>query len=69
MSTSSDDKDIVVGIDLGTTNSLIAYLDGDTPRVLADEDGNVLVPSVISISDGQPTGHDSAALRESTTRS
>jgi len=55
MSTSSDDRDIVVGIDLGTTNSLVAYLDGDTPRVLADDEGNVLVPSVISISDGQPT--------------
>ncbi len=38
-----------VGIDLGTTNSLVAYMDGDTPRVIPDRNGNTLVPSVISI--------------------
>src|SRR2546426_10632224 len=39
----------VFGIDLGTTNSLIAYLDGDTPRVVLDPDtGSALLPSVAS---------------------
>ena len=39
----------VVGIDLGTTNSLVAYMDGDTPRVIPDEQGRTLLPSVVCI--------------------
>ncbi|HUK57235.1 MAG TPA: molecular chaperone DnaK [Nitrospiria bacterium] len=39
----------IVGIDLGTTNSLVAYMDGKEPRVIADGEGRTLVPSVISI--------------------
>jgi molecular chaperone DnaK (HSP70) len=54
MSTLSDKSDIVVGIDLGTTNSLVAYVDGDRPCVLAGEEGHVLVPSVISFATGVP---------------
>lgn len=39
----------IVGIDLGTTNSLIAYIDGDTPRVIADpQTGEPLLPSIVS---------------------
>jgi Fe-S protein assembly chaperone HscA len=39
----------IVGIDLGTTNSLIAYLDDATPRVIADPaTGHVIVPSVVA---------------------
>jgi Fe-S protein assembly chaperone HscA len=39
----------IVGIDLGTTNSLVAYLDDATPRVIADPaTGRVIVPSVVS---------------------
>jgi molecular chaperone DnaK len=37
----------IVGIDLGTTNSLVAYMDGDTPAVIRDEEGDALVPSVV----------------------
>jgi len=45
----------IVGIDLGTTNSLVAFLDQDAPRVFADpETGSVLVPSVVSF----PAGGD-----------
>ena len=51
MSIPCDGRDIVVGIDLGTTNSLVAYMDGNTPCVLPDDDGNPLVPSVISFAD------------------
>ncbi len=39
----------VVGIDLGTTNSLIAYMEGDSPRVIPGEDGSNLVPSLVAI--------------------
>ncbi len=39
----------IVGIDLGTTNSLVAWLDDATPRVIADPaTGRVIVPSVVS---------------------
>ncbi|MBM3794697.1 MAG: Fe-S protein assembly chaperone HscA [Acidobacteria bacterium] len=40
---------VVVGIDLGTTNSLVAYLDAGAPRVIPGADGDPLVPSVVSI--------------------
>ena len=40
----------VVGIDLGTTNSLVAYVDQGRPAVVRDSDGDALVPSVVSIS-------------------
>ncbi len=37
----------IVGIDLGTTNSLVAIVENGTPRVLPGQDGNKLVPSII----------------------
>ncbi|MCK6554074.1 Fe-S protein assembly chaperone HscA [Candidatus Binatia bacterium] len=41
--------DRIFGIDLGTTNSLIAYSDNGVPRVIADpETGAALLPSVVS---------------------
>ena len=40
----------IVGIDLGTTNSLIAYIDEETPRVIPDANtGSNLLPSVVSV--------------------
>src|SRR4051812_49255160 len=39
----------VVGIDLGTTNSLVAYMEGDRPVVIPGEDGQNLVPSVVAL--------------------
>jgi molecular chaperone DnaK len=44
-------RSIVVGIDLGTTNSLVAYMEGDTPVVIPGEDGERLVPSVVAWTD------------------
>ena len=38
----------VVGIDLGTTNSLIAFMQGDAPAVIPGEDGSPIVPSVVA---------------------
>ena len=42
--------DYIVGIDLGTTNSLVAYMQGDAPIVIPGEDGLNLVPSVVALS-------------------
>jgi len=39
----------VVGIDLGTTNSLVAYMEGSTPVVIPGVDGSNLVPSVVAL--------------------
>ena len=47
--------DRVVGIDLGTTNSLVAYLQDGKPIVIPGEDGAPLVPSVVAIENGKIT--------------
>lgn len=41
----------IVGIDLGTTNSLVAYMQGDSPVVIPGEDGSSLVPSLVALDD------------------
>ncbi len=41
--------DRIVGIDLGTTNSLVAFMQGDIPVVIPGEDGSNLVPSVVGL--------------------
>jgi Fe-S protein assembly chaperone HscA len=41
----------VVGIDLGTTNSLVAYVRDGRPVVIRDASGDALVPSVVSVGD------------------
>jgi len=46
---SDEKKAPVVGIDLGTTNSLVAFMQGDTPVVIPGEDGSRLVPSVVAL--------------------
>ena len=46
----------VVGIDLGTTNSLIAYMQGNTPVVIPGTDGSRLVPSVVALDPVPPEG-------------
>ena len=46
----------VVGIDLGTTNSLIAYMQGNTPVVIPGTDGARLVPSVVALDPVPPEG-------------
>src|SRR5258705_4593964 len=38
----------IVGIDLGTTNSLVAYVKDGVPVVIRDRSGDALVPSVVS---------------------
>ncbi len=41
----------IVGIDLGTTNSLVAYMDGDVPRVIQGKHGETKVPSIVGLTD------------------
>ena len=47
MAVTSSSTDPIVGIDLGTTNSLVAYCDDAGPRILMDEAGRALLPSVV----------------------
>jgi Fe-S protein assembly chaperone HscA len=42
----------IVGIDLGTTNSLVAYSENGRPRVIPDRDGDPLLPSVVAYGGG-----------------
>jgi molecular chaperone DnaK len=50
----------IIGIDLGTTNSCVAILDGDQPRVLENAEGTRTTPSIIAYAEdgevlvGQP---------------
>jgi len=44
----------IVGIDLGTTNSLVAFVNQGQPQVLKSTEGQSLVPSVVSLIEGQP---------------
>jgi molecular chaperone DnaK len=56
----------IVGIDLGTTNSLVATVDSGIPLVIADADGRRLTPSVVHFSarDAAPLiGHDANRVR------
>jgi len=39
----------IVGIDLGTTNSLVGFMQGDSPVIIPGEDGSNLVPSVVAL--------------------
>ncbi|HEX8185614.1 MAG TPA: Fe-S protein assembly chaperone HscA [Blastocatellia bacterium] len=43
----------VVGIDLGTTNSLVAYMSDHGPEVIRDERGGALVPSIVYFETGE----------------
>lgn len=47
----------VVGIDLGTTNSLVATVRSGTPETLPDEEGRHLLPSVVHYSGKVKVGH------------
>lgn len=47
MSPAPHQRRLAVGIDLGTTNSLVAAVRNSIPEVLADESGRTLLPSVV----------------------
>jgi molecular chaperone HscA len=54
MSTAPHQHRLAVGIDLGTTNSLVATVRNGIPEVLSDEDGRPLLPSIVRY---LPNGH------------
>ncbi len=40
----------ILGIDLGTTNSAMAYIEGGEPKILENKEGNRTTPSIVAIS-------------------
>ena len=41
----------IIGIDLGTTNSVVAVMEGDDPKVIVNEEGDRITPSVVAWDD------------------
>jgi len=57
---------LAVGIDLGTTNSLVATVRHSIPSVLADDDGRVLLPSIVQFNANGTTAVGYAAQKQQT---
>src|SRR5210317_2151818 len=47
-----EEEELIIGIDLGTTNSLVGVVDSGFPILLADENGQRITPSVVGYRDG-----------------
>ena len=57
----------IIGIDLGTTNSCVAVLDGDKPRVIENSEGDRTTPSVVGYTDDSEILVGQSAKRQSVT--
>src|SRR6478735_5540819 len=44
-------EDKIIGIDLGTTNSVVAIIEGNEPKVIANQEGHRITPSVVAFTD------------------
>jgi len=57
----------IIGIDLGTTNSCVAVLDGDAPKVIENAEGDRTTPSIIAYTDDGETLVGQPAKRQAVT--
>lgn len=57
----------IIGIDLGTTNSVVAVMEGTEPKVIPNPEGNRLTPSVVAFTDKQETIVGEPARRQAVT--
>ena len=56
-------RETAIGIDLGTTNSVVAIARDGAPQVLRDKRGRALVPSTVAYGEGAPVVGDAALAR------
>ena len=57
----------IIGIDLGTTNSCVAIMEGGDPKVIANVEGNRTPPSVVAFADGDERLVGQVAKRQAVT--
>ena len=57
----------IIGIDLGTTNSCVAVLEGDNPKVIENAEGERTTPSVVAFTDDKETLVGRPAKRQAVT--
>ncbi|MCC7138334.1 MAG: molecular chaperone DnaK [Planctomycetes bacterium] len=57
----------IIGIDLGTTNSVVAIMEGGEPRVIVNAEGHRLTPSVVAFTEGGERLVGQAAKRQAVT--
>ncbi|HCP83754.1 MAG TPA: molecular chaperone DnaK, partial [Planctomycetaceae bacterium] len=57
----------IIGIDLGTTNSVVAVVEGTEPKVIPNPEGSRLTPSVVAYTDGGDTHVGEPARRQAVT--
>jgi len=57
----------IIGIDLGTTNSCVAIMEGGAPKVIANVEGNRTTPSVVAFSDSAERMVGQVAKRQAVT--
>ena len=57
----------IIGIDLGTTNSVVAVMEGGDPHVIVNPDGHRITPSVVAFTEGGERLVGQAARRQAVT--